>query len=259
MRRAFAHAARWLPINESKVSFWYKLHRFLRAAPLHTGEAHFSWNGTWLAAEAAHLLQPGPARQAVGHVLASLAARYALREDCDLLKLQRADLQEYLPNDILTKTDRTSMAHGLETRAPFLEHELAGWAAGLPLTHKMPAGGQLKKLLRQCAHQVFGPRVADRPKQGFSLPIHAWMRGPFAPVLRELLAPAAVKRLGALDPAAVSWALHAHLAGRRSLGFELWGLAVLVAWYQARLERRPDPPCVAGLRRVHFATQTVAA
>ncbi|HZU37341.1 MAG TPA: asparagine synthase-related protein, partial [Gemmataceae bacterium] len=192
-------------------------------------------------------------------VLAGLASRYGLSQRCDVLTLQRADLQEYLPNDILTKTDRTSMAHGLETRAPFLEHELAAWAASLPAAYKLGPGGQLKSVLRQCVRQVYGPQIADRPKQGFSLPIHAWMRGPFAPVLKELLAPASVARLGALDPVAVRNVLADHLSGRRSLGFELWGLAVLVAWYQARIERQPDAPAITDLREWHFEFRPQAA
>jgi asparagine synthase (glutamine-hydrolysing) len=248
--RAVGRAGRWLPTGEGKVSFSYKLRRFLRGLHLPGGEAHFSWNGTWMPEEAACLVRPGPAREAAAQGLATLAARHGLGARPALFELQRADALEYLPNDILAKTDRMSMAHGLEIRAPFLEPELASWALALPEGLKIGPGGQLKYLLRALARRVIGPAVADRPKQGFSIPVHAWLRGRFAEVLRDLLAPASVERLGLLEPAPIQRLLGEHLAGRCSLGFELWGLAVLVAWHRARVERQPAAPTAAALREV---------
>jgi asparagine synthase (glutamine-hydrolysing) len=252
LRRAVARAALQLPTSEGKVSFSYKLRRFLRALHLPGGQAHFTWNGTWLPEEAAALTVPGSARQAVRRALPLLAARHGLKGGWDLFALQRRDLQEYLPNDILTKTDRMSMAHGLEVRAPFLEHELAAWALRLPAEYKLGRGGELKRVLRALARRTFGPAVADRPKQGFSIPVHAWLRGPFAEALRDLLAPASVGRLGVLDPVEVGRVLDDHLAGRQSFGFELWGLAVLVAWHRVRVERQPAAPSCVGLKQLEF-------
>src|SRR5262249_38277571 len=134
--------------------------------------------------------------------------------------------------------------------APFLEHELAAWALRLPERFKLGPGGRLKFVLRELARRVLGPEVADRPKQGFSIPVHAWLRGRLGAPLPHLLAPEAVGRLGALDPAAVGRALADHLSGRRSYGFELWGLAVLVAWHRARVESAPALPPAHDLRRV---------
>jgi asparagine synthase (glutamine-hydrolysing) len=250
-RRLAARLGRALPTAESKVALSYKLWRFLRALDLDTGPAHFTWNGTWLPHEAARLARPGPLRDAVGATLGELAGRHGLARGPSLFDLQRADVREYLPNDILTKSDRMSMAHGLEVRAPFVEHGLAAWALRLPERFKIGPGGQLKWVLRELARRTFGPEIANRPKQGFSIPVHAWLRGPGAAPVRDLLAPAAVARLGVLDPAAVGRALDDHLTGRRSYGFELWGLAVLVAWHQARIEHRPADPGCGDLRRVH--------
>lgn len=252
VRRGLARVGRSLPTSEGKVSFSYKLRRFLRAADLPGGQAHFSWNGTWLPNEASTLVRPGWPRSVVGQALPTLAARHGLDGPYSLFALQRGDLQEYLPNDILVKTDRMSMAHGLETRAPFLEHELAAWAISRPDHQKLGRRGELKALLRAAARDVFGPAIADRPKQGFSIPIHAWVRGPLGELVHDLLAPASVERLGVLEPAQVQQVVEHHFAGRHSYGFEIWGLAVLVAWYRARVERAPDRPPIEKLKERRF-------
>jgi asparagine synthase (glutamine-hydrolysing) len=92
----------------------------------------------------------------------------------------------YLPNDMLTKVDRMSMAHGLEARGPFLDHELAAWAAGLP-THMKLRGRQTKFVLRQLAGRYLPPSVVQRPKRGFEVPLAAWFKRGFATYARGLL------------------------------------------------------------------------
>jgi asparagine synthase (glutamine-hydrolysing) len=242
VRRAMSRSASWVPINERKVTFSYKLWRFLRAAKLPTGQAHFSWNGAWLPDGAAALIRSGPEREAVRNALPALAERRGLGEPCPLLDLQRADLAEYLPNDILVKVDRMAMAHSLETRAPFLDANLADWALRRPDRLKIGPGGELKTLLRAAARKLFGPEIADRPKQGFSIPIHQWIRGPLRDHVTDLLSRTSVERTGVLDPDRVETILDAHMSKRRSYGFEIWGLAVLMAWHRARVERPPEPP-----------------
>jgi asparagine synthase (glutamine-hydrolysing) len=244
LRRGLSRVARFLPTSETKVSLSYKLRRFLRAANLPVGQAHFSWNGTWLPDEAATLVCSGPPRTAAFDALAALVSRFGIDDRWSLHALQRADLSEYLPNDILTKTDRMSMAHGLETRAPFLEHELAEWSLSLPESLKWGCRGprQGKQLLRAALRRAFGPAIADRPKQGFSIPIHSWVRGPLAEVVQDLLAPASVKEFGYLEPERVRRVVDFHFSGRKSYGFELWGLAVLLAWHRRRIQHPPSAP-----------------
>jgi len=242
-RRLVAAAARHLPTTEGKVTFSYRLRRFLRAAHLPHGLAHLSWNGTWLPEEAAALVNPGPARAEVAGALERHAARAGLPERyASLLAMQRADVAEYLPNDILTKMDRMSMAHGLETRAPFLDYRLAEWCLRLPERFKIGGGGELKALLRTAARRLFGPEIADRPKKGFSIPVHQWTRGPLRGIIGDLLSETSVARTGILSPRVVSGVAGDHFAGRKSYGFELWGLAVLMAWHRMRVERPPVPP-----------------
>jgi len=250
MRRAFSYLSNLLPTSEGKVTLSYRLGRFLRGLDLPWGMAHLFWNGTWRPEDAASLILPGAERDEAATALASLVSRLGLDGDCDLLRLQLADIAEYLPNDILVKVDRMSMAHGLETRAPLLSHELAEWVLRLPEPMRIDRLGRTKWLLRSLVQRHYGRPIASRAKQGFSIPIHQWVRGPLGTVIRDLLSPSSVKRLNILNAKRVNSLVDMHLSGRRSYGFELWGLAVLVAWHQLRIERPPAPPPSHLLRRI---------
>jgi asparagine synthase (glutamine-hydrolysing) len=248
LRRLVARAAPRLPTSEGKVSASYKAMRFARAAELPTREAHFTWNGTWLPRQAAALLRPGPARDAAAGALAALAERHGLPTDPDLNALQKADITEYLPNDILTKVDRMSMAHGLEVRAPFLQRAVADFALSLPPAMRCGIAGQPKRLLRELARRTYGPEIADAPKQGFSIPIHRWLRGPLRDAAEDRLSERALVPIQELDAAAVRRVWRRHLSGR-SYGWEVWGLMVLSAWHRVRVQERPLPAASDRLER----------
>ena len=254
IRKAIAAAGSRIPTTEGKVTFSYKLRRFLRAAHLNGGMAHLSWNGTWIPSEAARLVVAGDVREQVSGALARRVESLGMSgERCSLADLQSVDVHEYLTNDILTKTDRMSMAHGLETRAPFLDYRLAEWALQLPDHLRISAGGELKTVLRAAARKTFGPKIADRPKWGFSIPIHGWVRCEMAETVRDLLSPEALRRSGVLDPVRVQRILDAHFSRRRSYGFEIWGLTVLMAWIRCRIDQPPRPPVASPLVRHEFA------
>jgi asparagine synthase (glutamine-hydrolysing) len=242
VRSSLARIGQCVPTSEGKVSFSYKLRRFLRAADLATAQAHRSWNGTWLPEEAVALIRPGQERETVRHALTNGTGSAALPRPVMVGDLQMVDIAGHLPDDILTKVDRMSMAHGLETRAPFLNHDLAAWALREPADHVVSRRGDLKVLLRAAARRAFGPAIADRAKQGFSIPIHAWTRGPLRATIDDLLSPSAVAAIGLLDAPRVATILDDHFSGRRSYGFEIWGLAVLSAWHRTRVHRPPGAP-----------------
>jgi asparagine synthase (glutamine-hydrolysing) len=240
LREAMATVAWRLPVGEGKVAPSYRAMRFLRAANRPTREAHFTWNGTWLPEAAAGLLRGEIAPAAARATLRELAERHRLTEPPRLTDLQSADIGDYLPNDILAKVDRMSMAHGLEVRAPFLQTALAEFALSLPDHLRCRRTGRPKRLLRELARTVFGGAIADRKKQGFSIPIHGWLRGPLRAAADELLAPEALRAIDALDAAAVRRAWADHLSGRRALGWEVFGLMVVSAWHRARVASRPQ-------------------
>lgn len=252
VRRFLARQATRIPTRETKVSFSYKLWRFLRAADLPPGEAHFTWNGAWLPADAAGLLAGAEDRMLARAAASSLRQAHALPAYPCLGQLQACDAQEYLTNDILAKMDRMSMANSLETRAPFLNHHLAAWALRLPPEWKLARGGKLKHILRVQAARVFGDALAQRPKQGFSIPVHTWLRGPLKEQVMDLLAPDSLRQLDALAPDAVTRILNQHMRGTRSYGFEIWGLAMFAAWSRRRLLARPAPPPDLPLHQLHL-------
>ena len=259
LRRLVRGISGWCPTSERKVSASYKLMRFLRAVDLPPSIAHFTWNGTWLPDAAAAFLIHPDARHAARRVLVDVTSRLGLPDNPSLRELQCADVAEYLPNDILAKADRMTMAHGLELRAPFLEPDLAEFALRLPANLKTGRSGPGKIILRKLA-KTYGVAVANAPKQGFSIPVHAWLRGPARALMGDLLSPLSVRECGVLDAGAVSRAVSDHLSGRKSYGFELWGLMSLMAWHRRRLKTPPPlRPVDAELDERHFPFQSEAS
>ena len=248
--RAAAAAASRLPMNDGvKVGADYKLHRFLRAMPLATSTAHFTWNGTWLPEDASTFVRGDAARDATASALQRVADAHRLSAHPSLTALQLADVREYLPNDILSKVDRATMAHGLESRAPLLNAAVAELALSLPNRLRVD-GTRTKVLVRRLCDRHFGASHAAAPKQGFSLPIHRWLRQEGRDLVTTLLSPERVRALGVLDETAVSRATDAHLSGHSTLGWELWGLMVLVAWHEHRVASTPSLPDAAHLQPV---------
>ena len=239
-RRAMAAAGSRIGGGNGKVSTSYKLMRYLRATTLPPGEAHFSWNGTWLPEEAAALAADAEAKSSARHSLKWMAERHGLSGGVSLELLQRADVGDYLVNDILVKSDRMSMAHGLEVRAPFLDPALAEFALRLPAAYKAGRRGPGKRVLRALARRTYGAEMAASVKQGFSIPVHEWLRGPARPLIDDLLSPSSVGTLSLLEAPVVTRAVADHMSGRRSLGWELWGLMVLVAWHRQQIQRVPS-------------------
>jgi asparagine synthase (glutamine-hydrolysing) len=232
LRFLLARAGRHLPTSERKVSPTYKLRRFLRAVDLPPRVAHFTWNGTWLPDEARRLVATPALRASAAGALDRLAARHALSDRPGVRQLQVADVRDYLPNDILSKSDRMSMAHGLEVRSPFLDPDLADFALRLAPALKVSRSGATKRILRELAKRTYGVDVAGARKQGFSIPVHAWLRGPARPLVDDLLSLRSVREIPRLDAQAISAVVADHMSGRRSYGFEIWGLMVLVAWHR---------------------------
>ena len=147
-------------------------------------------------------------------------------------RMMLADTLGYLPDDILTKVDRASMAVSLEARVPLLDHRVVEFAWTLPLAQRIRAG-RTKWLLREVLARAVPPRLTERPKQGFDLPFGAWLRGALRPWAEELLAPAALAADGLLDPAPIRAAWADHLRGRGDHHQRLWAVLALQAWRAA--------------------------
>jgi asparagine synthase (glutamine-hydrolysing) len=139
------------------------------------------------------------------------------------------DLMTYLPDDILVKVDRASMAVSLETRAPFLDHEVAEFAWSLPLGQKIRAKTG-KWLLREVLYKYVPRELIDRPKMGFGVPVRDWLRGPLREWAESLLTPEKLDRQKAVDPALIRRRWKEHLSGTSNWTEAIWCVLVYQAW-----------------------------
>jgi len=136
-----------------------------------------------------------------------------------------------LPDTYLEKVDKSTMAHGIEVRVPFLDVALAEYAMGLPSAMKVRRGGR-KWILRRALRGVVPDAILDGPKVGFSVPLHYWMRGPLLEYLRSVLLDASILRSGLFDRAAIERAIEEHVTGRKDDGNLLYRLLTLALWYR---------------------------
>jgi asparagine synthase (glutamine-hydrolysing) len=221
-----------LPSGTGRVPLDYKLKRFARAAHLSPLERHHGFK---------EIFAPDMRRELLGgrsraDPLDLYRARYAeTLGAAPLARLQDVDLGLYLPDDLLVKTDRMSMAHSIEARVPFLDPVVADLALALPSRHKV-LGTSTKRLLRRAVAPLVPPEVARGPKRGFSIPAAAWLRGPLLPFARELLSADALRAAGVFDPATVGRVLERHASGAEDLSRQLWGLMAFTLW-----QRRAAP------------------
>jgi len=223
-----APLAERLPSSDAKVSLDYKAKRFARGAHLPPLERHHAWKEIFSRELQAALLGP---RDPGWDPVDLYRERYAETAAAEpLARLQDVDLGIYLVDDLLVKTDRSSMAHSLELRVPFLDNEVAATALGLATPLKV-RGLAKKRLLRQALAPLLPKEVLRGPKQGFSIPVAAWLRGPLQPFARETLSAETLTRQGWLDPATVTAQLDAHCAGREDLSRQLWGLIAFTLWF----------------------------
>jgi asparagine synthase (glutamine-hydrolysing) len=159
----------------------------------------------------------------------------ASAEGLDLIEFMAvADLNQYLPEDILVKLDRTSMAVSLESRVPILDHDVVAFALSLPLSYKR-SNGTGKIVLRRVLEKYVPREMIDRPKKGFSVPVAAWIRGPLRDWAEDLFQKGRVQHSEILDQGVVGEKWREHLSGRRDNSELLWPVLMFESWAQAWL------------------------
>jgi len=234
-RRLALRALSCWPVSDEKISFEYKLKRFLAGSLLEPGEAHCYWNGGFCFAEKKAFY---PASS--GHKL-SLDTAGTARRIGYLNQFLLFDQLYYLPDDILYKVDRMSMAHSLEVRPAFLDHRIVEFAASLPEDFKIRRR-TLKFILRHLMKDRLPPVVIERAKEGLDIPAHQWLRTVLRPLLLDTLSREAVRRSGVFDARAVEDLVRRHLERRANLGFQLWGLLILHLWMRRWKVETVEPP-----------------
>jgi asparagine synthase (glutamine-hydrolysing) len=225
LRTALA-AARQLPVSDEKISFEYKVKRFLEGSLLTPGDAHVFWNGTFNGKQKQSLLRtelPGSFRRLLG-------AMDELPETDDVLApMLWFDQKYYLADDILVKSDRMSMAHAVEVRPPFLDHRIVEFAATLPPELKI-RGTQQKRVLAELRRDKLPAALLHGKKNGFDIPAHEWLRGPLRELMVETLREGTDTYGDLFDAAAVEALMQRHLRRELNLGYHLWGLLILFLW-----------------------------
>ena len=219
---ALQAARRW-PVSDEKISFEYMLKRFLEGCRMTPACAHVYWNGTFSDAEK-RVLVSAPDPGALAAILEEPSVAGG-----DLAAYLWFDQHYYLPDDILMKVDRMSMAHSIEVRPPFLDHRIVEFAATLPAHFKI-RGSRQKVILKDLMKGKLPRSILQRKKVGFDIPAHHWLRGPLRELMQDTLAAGASEHAEVFRPAAIEACMRRHLERRANLGYHLWGLMILFLW-----------------------------
>ncbi len=219
---------RRLPVSHRRVSFDYKAKRFVAGALLPPADAHLAWKEVFD--------EPAKARLYAGGADGLLPSVRLYRDafaECDapevLARLLHVDQTLYLPDDILVKADRMTMAHSLEGRVPFVDHRVVELAASLPAALKI-RGLTKKYVLRRAMGDVLPPGVVGGPKRGFNVPIPVWLSGELRDLVHDVLSPKRVREAGFFDPAAVTALVEDHERRRHDRSRPVWSLLMFTLW-----------------------------
>jgi asparagine synthase (glutamine-hydrolysing) len=220
-----------LPTSYKDFSLDFRLRRFTAGLGLPVLERHFEWQAHVMAGERDRLFAHG----------ALAAPRFPREAEAGFLpgaetsrRVERADLEWYLPGDIMHKVDLASMANALEVRAPYLDHDFARYVHALPVRYKW-GWRRTKSVLRTVAERYLPREIVHRSKQGFGFPLGRWLRRELAGTMREALAESELAACGHFTPGYVTRRIEEHVDGRRDNRKLLWAMLVYMQWRRAYL------------------------
>lgn len=159
-------------------------------------------------------------------------------------RMMRFDFETYLPEDVLTKVDRMSMAHSIESRVPLLDNNVIDFAAALPSTFKIH-NGRRKHVLKEAVRTLLPEGILDRKKQGFGVPLGVWFRGGLKDVFSDVLRSPRTRQRGYFDPSFVDRLVEEHLSARRDHTLRLWQLMVFELWHRQYVDQAAAAPARA--------------
>ncbi len=225
-----ARIAPLLPEGTNGRDHLGRLARFLRWGPESLADQYCAWT-THLPWEwGRRAFQDGLAAGAEPRSLIRARRHFDTWQSADPAdRAMGVDLQSYLPDDPLRVGDRMSMAHSLELRVPFCDHQLLAFALSLPASLRF-RGSQLKGFFRHAFRRTLPPSVVNGPKLGFRVPLARWLKEDLAGMVDDLLGDTAVRQRGILRPDYVRWLIVEHRSGRRNLADQLYAALVLELW-----------------------------
>jgi asparagine synthase (glutamine-hydrolysing) len=185
----------------------------------------------------ASLFSDGMKKQLQGYYAGDLIRRHMAEADTDipLLQAQYTDIKTWLPGDILVKVDRAAMANSLEVRAPLLDHKIVEWAARLPPRLKLN-GVEGKYILKKAFEPLVPAHLLYRPKQGFSMPIATWFRGPLRQRVRDAVTGLAMRETGFFDMAVLRRLVDQHQSGTFDHSAILWVLMMFESFLRTNAD-----------------------
>ncbi len=229
-----------LPVNMNNISFDFKVKRFIGAAAEPAVRRHLRWMGAIRMADQPQLLMPE-------HQILTETMEERILGDLPLVHLNghsprgsvhdvinnimRLDMTTYLPDDLLVKSDRASMAASLEVRLPFLAYPLVEFALKLPPELKVH-GLTTKYLLKKAVAPYLPEYILKRPKKGFGIPVGKWLRNEFRPVVDELLGESFIRRQGIFQWPYINRLVEEHMSQKADRRKELWTLLMFQWWWK---------------------------
>ncbi len=229
VRGGLALVNRLWPVNFDKVSLDFKLRQFLAGSHPQAVDAHYAWRSIFADADVNRLLQSDQVPERNGpSPLQRFRAFDQEVAGCHYLdRMMYVDTKTWLADDILVKVDRTTMAHSLESRPPFLDHRLVEFSASLPVSLKMK-GFQKKYLFKKSMRTRLPAHVLDRKKVGFNAPVSHWLGTSFAPFFNDVVRSGPLGSMLHQPQVAGLW--QEHQDKTRDHGLKLFGLICLGLW-----------------------------
>ncbi len=220
-----------LPVSHKKLSLEFKMKRFLSGQDLPPAQAHLWWRIVMTEAEKRNLY--------TSRVLEQLEPQSSERHFTEVFERSRAqdtlnrlleiDTSVFLPDDLMIKNDRMSMAHSIEARVPFTDNELVNYMARVPARMKLPRL-EKKYIMRQAMAGTLPPSIINKKKVGLEMPYSQWFRAQLKDLLLNYCSPERCEASGLFRPDAVRAVIDKHLEGRRDNGRALWGLLNYMMW-----------------------------
>ena len=219
-----------LPVSTNNLSFDYKAKRFIRASKYDDITRHHAWFGSFSPDQHDSLFAKDVLAQTESDIYRGVREFVGKSDAKNVVeRMQCADINYYLAEDILTKVDRAAMAVSLETRAPFLDPRVGQFAASIPVEYKLK-GKSGKVILKAAMKDLLPHNILHRPKKGFGIPIAEWLKGRLNPLLHDMLAPGRLNEQGLFNSEYVQRLVKEHETGKASHHKEIWTLLVFQLW-----------------------------